>query len=87
MGYVEAALSTSSEGTSAISFIDGDHTYDGLRGDWESWSGLVAGGRRCGAARQLFERGAANRRAGSVRYTRDVIRRDPRFEVVRWFTR
>ena len=25
-------------------FIDGDHSYEGLRSDWESWSPLIAPG-------------------------------------------
>lgn len=62
-------------------FIDGEHSYEGLRRDWESWSGLVAPGGvvalhdSCSSAEREIED------AGSVRYTREVIRRDPRFEV------
>jgi predicted O-methyltransferase YrrM len=62
-------------------FIDGEHSYDGLRRDWEAWSGLVAPGGvvalhdSCSSAEREIEE------AGSVHYTREVIRRDPRFEV------
>lgn len=63
-------------------FIDGDHSYEGLRADWESWSpllapsGIVALHDSCSSAtRQLDE-------AGSVRFAREVIQRDPRFTVM-----
>lgn len=62
-------------------FIDGDHSYEGLRGDWEAWSGLVAPGGvvalhdSCSSAEREIED------AGSVRYTRDVVRRDARYEL------
>ncbi len=63
-------------------FIDGDHSYDGLRQDWEAWSGLVAAGGRVAlhdscssAARKIDD-------AGSVIYTRESILRDPRFRLI-----
>lgn len=62
-------------------FIDGDHSYEGLRGDWEAWSGLVAPGGvvalhdSCSSAEREIED------AGSVLYTRDVVRRDARYEL------
>ncbi len=62
-------------------FIDGDHSWDGIRGDWEGWSGFVeVGGVVClHDSRATPERPIAD--AGSVRYTAEVIARDPRFEV------
>jgi predicted O-methyltransferase YrrM len=62
-------------------FIDGDHSYDGLRADWEGWSGLVAPG---GVVALHDSRPTPTRRihdAGSVRYTAEVVRPDPRFAV------
>jgi predicted O-methyltransferase YrrM len=63
-------------------FIDGDHTYEGLRTDWEAWSPLVAStgivalhDSRSTPARNIDE-------AGSVIFTREVILRDPRFAHV-----
>jgi len=63
-------------------FIDGDHSYDGLREDWEGWSGLVQPGgiialhdSRSTSARDLED-------AGSVRFTREVILPDCRFETI-----
>lgn len=64
-----------------FAFLDGDHSYDGLRGDWEGWSGLVAPG---GVVALHDSRPTPNRaigEAGSVRYTAEVIRNDARFEV------
>lgn len=62
-------------------FIDGDHSYDGLRADWEGWSGLIAPGgsialhdSRSSPARSIDD-------AGSVRFTSEVILADPRYEV------
>jgi predicted O-methyltransferase YrrM len=63
-------------------FIDGDHTYEGLRADWEAWkplispSGIVA----CHDSRSNNERELAG--VGSVRYTSEVILRDPSFKVI-----
>ena len=63
-------------------FIDGDHSAEGLLGDWHAWSGLVDAG---GIIALHDSRSTAERRiddAGSVRVTNDVILRDPRFDLV-----
>ena len=63
-------------------FIDGDHTYQGLQADWAGWSPLMAEG---GYVALHDSRSTPQRRiddAGSVRFTRDVIKKDARFEVV-----
>jgi predicted O-methyltransferase YrrM len=62
-------------------FVDGDHSYEGLRGDWEGWSGLVALG---GLVALHDSRPTPTRNiegSGSVVFTRDVILRDARIEV------
>jgi predicted O-methyltransferase YrrM len=62
-------------------FIDGDHSYDGLKGDWEAWRGLIAPG---GHVALHDSRSTPTRHiddAGSVVYTRKVITRDPAFET------
>lgn len=62
-------------------FVDGDHSYEGLRGDWEGWSGLIADD---GVVALHDSRPTPARPiegSGSVVYTRDVILHDPRFEV------
>jgi predicted O-methyltransferase YrrM len=63
-------------------FIDGDHSYDGLMGDWEAWSGLVSPGGIVALhdSRSTPERDIED--AGSVRYTKDVILKDARFAVI-----
>ena len=65
-----------------VVFIDGDHSYDGLLRDWHAWSPLVAS---LGVICLHDSRSTDERRiddAGSVRATRDVVRRDAGFEVV-----
>lgn len=63
-------------------FIDGDHSYDGLRSDWEAWSSLIA----CGGIVALHDSCSSATRniddAGSVIFTREIICQDVRFEVV-----
>jgi len=63
-------------------FIDGEHTYEGLKVDWTGWSPrLVQGGivglhdSRSTPQRQIDD-------AGSVRFTTEVILNDPCFEIV-----
>jgi predicted O-methyltransferase YrrM len=80
---VEAARRLAEAGEPPVDFvfIDGDHSYDGLRGDWEAWSGFVAPGGvvalhdSCSSAEREIED------AGSVLYTRDVVCRDARYEL------
>ncbi len=63
-------------------FIDGDHSYNGLRDDWESWSELVSPGGivalhdSCSSATRNIDD------AGSAIYTREVILTDSRFDRV-----
>ena len=63
-------------------FIDGDHSYDGLKGDWEAWRGLI----RPGGVVALHDSHSTPTRdiegAGSVAFTRDAIVHDPWFERV-----
>jgi predicted O-methyltransferase YrrM len=63
-------------------FFDGDHSYEGLRSDWETWAPLVAPhgvvaihDSRSSATRQIAD-------AGSAIFTRDVVLHDPRFELI-----
>ncbi|MBV8610022.1 MAG: class I SAM-dependent methyltransferase, partial [Singulisphaera sp.] len=61
-------------------FIDGDHSYDGLRSGWEGWAPLVAPG---GVVALHDSRSSATHSiddAGSARYTREVIQHNLRFE-------
>lgn len=63
-------------------FIDGDHSYEGLAGDWSGWSPLIArGGVVClHDSRSTPERQIDD--AGSVIATEKIVRKDPAFEVV-----
>ncbi len=79
---VAAANSLDCSETFDFVFIDGEHTYEGLRADWTGWSPrLVQGGivglhdSRSTPQRQIDD-------AGSVRFTTEVILNDPCFEVV-----
>ncbi len=63
-------------------FIDGDHSYEGLKGDWEAWRALVAPG---GVIALHDSRPTPSRpidAAGSVIFTREVILRDPHYAAV-----
>ena len=61
-------------------FVDGDHTYEGLRQDWEGWSPLVGPGGIVALHDSLLPEGHLD--AGSVRYSNEVVVHDPRFETV-----
>jgi predicted O-methyltransferase YrrM len=58
-------------------FIDGDHSWAGIRGDWEAWRDRIAAGGVV-ALRDSRETGGAD----SERYATEVILRDARFFVV-----
>lgn len=63
-------------------FIDGDHSAEGLTGDWQAWCDLIAPG---GIVALHDSRSTCARPidgAGSVLVTNNLILRDPRFEVV-----
>ncbi|MHC4767267.1 MAG: class I SAM-dependent methyltransferase [Planctomycetota bacterium] len=76
------AFATTGEDAVDFVFIDGDHSYDGLEGDWTAWSPVVGGGGLVALhdSRSTPERSIDD--AGSVRYTNEVILRDARFAVI-----
>jgi len=57
-------------------FIDGDHSWDGIRGDWESWSGHIAPN----GIVALHD--SCNTTQESARYTSEVILKDARFTKI-----
>lgn len=57
-------------------FIDGDHTWDGLKGDWLVWRGLI----RKGGIVALHD--TCNTTFGCQRYAREHIFGDAEFEVI-----
>jgi predicted O-methyltransferase YrrM len=63
-------------------FIDGDHSYDGLREDWEAWSRRVVSGGIVALHDSRSYDGHDIETAGSVKFTREVILHDARFAVV-----
>ncbi len=63
-------------------FIDGDHTFEGLRDDWAAWSPLMASQGIVALHDSRSSDTRAIDRAGSVLFTQQVILDDPRFEVV-----
>lgn len=76
-----AQYAASGEPPADLVFIDGDHQYDSVRADWEGWSPLVASG---GLIALHDSRPTADRpidEAGSVRFTREVVLRDARFDL------
>lgn len=63
-------------------FIDGDHSYEGLRADWTAWRDKIAPD---GIVALHDSRATEDRpieQAGSVRFTQDTILIDPAFEKV-----
>lgn len=56
-------------------FIDGDHSYAGLRGDWQAWKDHVATG---GIVALHDSRGRNG--CGSEQFAQNVILRDPDYE-------
>ena len=61
-------------------FLDGDHTYEGTRLDWEGWSPLIEPGGIIALHDSFLPPGHDD--AGSVRYSNEVIALDPRFEQI-----
>ena len=62
-------------------FIDGDHSWEGIKGDWEAWSGLVVPG----GVLALHDSRPVPKYpvdADSVKFTQQVVRSDPRFRIV-----
>jgi predicted O-methyltransferase YrrM len=63
-------------------FIDGDHSYAGLKSDWIAWKRLVAEGGivalhdSCSSGERCIDD------AGSVKFTDEVILRDANYEVI-----
>jgi predicted O-methyltransferase YrrM len=81
---VEAAGKYRAAGGAPVDFmfLDGDNSYHGLSALWDAWSPLVATG---GVVAINDSRSSATRiidGAGSAVFTRDVILKDPRFNVV-----
>jgi len=81
---VEAAHGYASSGGKPVDFvfIDGDHTVEGLRGDWQAWSPLVTQGGIVALHDSCSSQTRQIDDAGSAIFTREAILRDPRYELV-----
>jgi len=63
-------------------FIDGDHSWDGIMGDWEGWRKLIAPEGIIAFHDSRSTPSRAIEDAGSVRFMNQVIARDPDFQIV-----
>lgn len=63
-------------------FIDGDHRYEAVLGDWESWSSLVAPDGIVALHDSRATPDSPIENAGSVRMTEECALRDTRFSLV-----
>lgn len=63
-------------------FIDAAQNYDDLRSEWQAWSPLVAPEGIIALHDSLRAAGDLTTEQTSVVYARDVVLRDPRFELV-----
>jgi predicted O-methyltransferase YrrM len=63
-------------------FVDAAQTYEGLRTEWEAWSPLVDKGGILALHDSRHMAGDTSAEQTSVRYARDVVFQDPRFELV-----
>ncbi len=71
------------QGTFDFIFVDGDHSLDGIRRDWQGWSERVTkGGVMLLHDTQIPAHNPAVASLGSYQYYQDVIASDERFEVV-----
>src|SRR5215469_6928160 len=79
---VAAAPQVLTNGPVDFVFIDGDHSFEGLASDWTAWSSGVAPDGLIALHDSVSSRDRDIEGAGSVRYTRDHVRQDRRFEHV-----
>lgn len=63
-------------------FIDGDHSFAGLEGDWNGWSPLVAPGGIVALHDSVSSRERNIDGAGSVLFTKKIVMVDPLFHLV-----
>lgn len=79
---VAAARQVLANGPVDLVFIDGDHSFEGLASDWTAWSSGIAPHGLIALHDSVSSRDRDIEEAGSVRYTRDYVRQDRRFEHV-----
>jgi hypothetical protein len=64
----------------SVVFVDGDHTYEGARADYERWSELVAPGGHLLFHDAVDVGGYGNHYPGIARLVEEATRSDRRFE-------
>lgn len=65
-------------------FIDGDHSLDGIKADWDYWTNQLARGGIIALHDTLLTLDKPlGYTLGSIEYFRDHIRHDPRFEIIK----
>jgi len=70
------------EGSVDFVFIDGDHSYEGLANDWTAWSTGVSPGGLIALHDSVSSPTRNIEEAGSVRFTREHVALDKRYEHV-----
>jgi predicted O-methyltransferase YrrM len=63
-------------------FIDAAQTYETLRSEWQAWCPLVEAAGILALHDSLQMAGDTSAEQTSVRYAREVVSRDPRFELI-----
>jgi hypothetical protein len=63
-------------------FIDGDHSYEGIKTDWILWSPLVKTGGIVALHDSHSYEGRNLDHVGAQQYTQEVILQDDRFKLV-----
>lgn len=63
-------------------FIDGDHSYEGVKTDWNCWTPRIIPGGIVALHDSRSHEGRSIDNAGSARFTREVVVNDDRFEIV-----
>lgn len=65
-----------------FAFVDGDHSYEGLRKDWELVTGILRVGGIAAFHDTTHVAGSEANSPGAIRFYEEVIARDPDFEQV-----
>lgn len=63
-------------------FIDGDHSFEGVKLDWELWSSLIRPGGKIALHDSRSYPGRQIDSMGSARFTRETVVHDSRYKVV-----
>jgi hypothetical protein len=81
-GVAAAAAAAANGRLADLVFIDGDHSWEGISGDWAAWGPLVRPGGHVALHDSRSTRTRDLSEAGSARFTREVILQAPGWSVV-----